>query len=593
MIITNNKIFTDLTGSGLPELLFTTYDPQEYWDRPELLGAQRGSILVQVGQNGADCYGGDIVAIWYKRSDFASVSTNGGQHDWALMFSLPVSGTVAPDSSDIFLCALPVGSVYVQRTGTNCVDQIYLKVRSNCGAPSCDDWYPMLLNVTRDGSVVEFDAETYTLNLPVGGNLTSTGTKRYLWTPDDGGSTMTFSIPTVGYTEGDNFFTVNPNSGGPLLTVPLGIDQDIPDDVAGVRRPWVKVGDTHTTVAQDVLETDAIWHTGKVARGATSVTSTAADFESRGSTALGAGNHDMTGASNCLAGGDGNIVKNTSNSVVFGGVNNVIDGTANPSTIKNCIIMAGANNRVDAPNAGVLAGNSHVVSGNAGAVCAGQYNEIVTGTDGNAILTGNSNKAGGGYSAVLGGEDNEATAINSAVLHGRANRAAGIISLASGIQALANHSYTFVFNTDDESGGSFASAAEHEFAVKAIGGFRFITNHAASTGMYMTASTWTAVSDRRLKTDIDEVDADDILEAFADLPIFQFRYRGDERLNIGPMAQDFYAAFGDWVEEERNAEGYLAIADADKTALLMAAVSALLARVKDLEAKVESLENVQ
>jgi hypothetical protein len=52
------------------------------------------------------------------------------------------------------------------------------------------------------------------------------------------------------------------------------------------------------------------------------------------------------------------------------------------------------------------------------------------------------------------------------------------------------------------------------------------------------------MSDRNMKTDIAPVAAKDVLARLDALPIFRWKYKGDATPHIGPMAQDFQAAFG-------------------------------------------------
>jgi hypothetical protein len=52
------------------------------------------------------------------------------------------------------------------------------------------------------------------------------------------------------------------------------------------------------------------------------------------------------------------------------------------------------------------------------------------------------------------------------------------------------------------------------------------------------------LSDRNLKEDIQPVEAVDILQASADLPIFRWKYKGMPTPHIGPMAQDFQKNYG-------------------------------------------------
>jgi hypothetical protein len=53
-----------------------------------------------------------------------------------------------------------------------------------------------------------------------------------------------------------------------------------------------------------------------------------------------------------------------------------------------------------------------------------------------------------------------------------------------------------------------------------------------------------SVSDRDMKTAFQPVDAQAVLNKVAALPIETWQYIGDRARHIGPMAQDFAAAFG-------------------------------------------------
>jgi hypothetical protein len=81
------------------------------------------------------------------------------------------------------------------------------------------------------------------------------------------------------------------------------------------------------------------------------------------------------------------------------------------------------------------------------------------------------------------------------------------------------------------------------------------------------------------------VDGEAVLAKLADLPVETWNYRTDDASirHMGPMAQDFYAAFGLGVGAE-----HLAPLDANGVAL--AAVKALLARVEASDRQIEVLE---
>jgi hypothetical protein len=92
------------------------------------------------------------------------------------------------------------------------------------------------------------------------------------------------------------------------------------------------------------------------------------------------------------------------------------------------------------------------------------------------------------------------------------------------------------------------------------------------------------ISDRRLKADFAELDAADVLRRLVALPITSWRYRkdGPEVRHIGPMAQDFHAAFGLWNSDTM-------IFPLDASGVSMAAIQALHARLLAAEAENEDL----
>jgi hypothetical protein len=103
------------------------------------------------------------------------------------------------------------------------------------------------------------------------------------------------------------------------------------------------------------------------------------------------------------------------------------------------------------------------------------------------------------------------------------------------------------------------------------------------------AKACTAVSDRRLKRDLRSVDPHLVLERLAALPISRWRYRDDPRAipHIGPMAQDFRAAFG--LGRDTGAIQTIDLVDAN--GVTMAAVQALHRELRELRAEVAWLRS--
>jgi hypothetical protein len=90
-------------------------------------------------------------------------------------------------------------------------------------------------------------------------------------------------------------------------------------------------------------------------------------------------------------------------------------------------------------------------------------------------------------------------------------------------------------------------------------------------------------SDRDLKSGFGEVDVDEVLAAVRQLPITTWSYKDDPEVrHIGPMAQDFAAAFGVGGDDRR-------IHRVDASGVALAAIQALAARLEAAEARIAEL----
>jgi hypothetical protein len=89
----------------------------------------------------------------------------------------------------------------------------------------------------------------------------------------------------------------------------------------------------------------------------------------------------------------------------------------------------------------------------------------------------------------------------------------------------------------------------------------------------------TETSDRNRKTNINEVDAKEILARVADLPVSTWSYIGNETVtHMGPMAQDFRAAFGLGTSDTT-------IGTIDRDGVALAAIKGLNQRLNEKEAE--------
>jgi hypothetical protein len=93
------------------------------------------------------------------------------------------------------------------------------------------------------------------------------------------------------------------------------------------------------------------------------------------------------------------------------------------------------------------------------------------------------------------------------------------------------------------------------------------------------------LSDRNVKRDIAPVDDQAVLEVLATLPVSTWSYKSDDLAvrHLGPMAQDFYSAFG-LGDTDR---AYNSI---DAHGVALAAIKALYERSRAQDARIERLE---
>lgn len=222
------------------------------------------------------------------------------------------------------------------------------------------------------------------------------------------------------------------------------------------------------------------------------------------------------------------------------------------------------------------------IDGDFGTVAGGGANRVVG--QGGAIGGGVGNQVDGASGTIGGGSGNRAAGMSTTVPGGSNNAADGDYSFAAGRRANALHSGAFVWGDAVDAGVS--SAAENQFTARATGGVRFFTNAALSTGVQVAAGggSWSSVSDRNVKRNIRPIDGREVLDRLAQVPITTWNYQTQDPTirHIGPMAQDFHAAFG--VGEDAR---HIANIDADGVAL--AAIQGLHQIVKEQEQELDSL----
>ena len=206
---------------------------------------------------------------------------------------------------------------------------------------------------------------------------------------------------------------------------------------------------------------------------------------------------------------------------------------------------------------GGLGGSGNTASGNYATVAGGQQNtanstsSTVAGgyqnmaTNLYATVCGGPNNTAGGYAAVVVGGDNNIATGTAAMVSGDHSTASGLDSFAAGHLAQATNDGAFVWA--DSSGPTFGSTNNNSFNVQAHGGARFVT---FGKGMTVDGTVYAngvaLTSDRNAKENFTAINAREVLAKLAALPVTEWNYKTERQdvRHLGPMAQDFQAAFG-------------------------------------------------
>jgi hypothetical protein len=176
-----------------------------------------------------------------------------------------------------------------------------------------------------------------------------------------------------------------------------------------------------------------------------------------------------------------------------------------------------------------------------------------------------------GFSAVALGEGVSASAEAAIALGVRAN-ASGLYSVAIGDNVSTNGYFGAVVIGDGSTGTITDATAAHQFTFRSAGGVRWFTNGSLTAGVQLAAggNAWSTVSDRNRKEHFLAIDGEELLGRLRLAPVSTWNYRSqDHRIrHMGPMAQDFYAAFG-------VGEDSLLISTVDMDGVNLAAAQAL------------------
>ena len=290
-----------------------------------------------------------------------------------------------------------------------------------------------------------------------------------------------------------------------------------------------------------------------------------------------------------IGGGEGNQLANQAEyATVGGGLRNRLgSGSFGGAIAGGAFNASGAN----ASYAAIGGGLTNTVGDGAGwaTIGGGNANHVGFNSIGGTIGGGGLNRVGtnteygvigGGlinviwetatYATIAGGRDNWVRGDYGMIPGGYACVATNF-AFAAGRQAKAQHAGAFVWG--DSTVAEVSSASGNSVTFRAGGGYRLFSNAGLTLGAELppNATAWVVISDRHAKENFAPIDTAAILDQVAQLPLTAWTYKADpeHRRYIGPVAQDFHAAFG------LGNDTTISTLDADGVAL--AAIQALAA----------------
>ena len=299
---------------------------------------------------------------------------------------------------------------------------------------------------------------------------------------------------------------------------------------------------------------------------------------------------------------------NSAVNVINGSPLNVIDGGAIGATVAGGGFRHGDGtafgNHVSNYFGTIGGGDDNAVTAYGGTIAGGEAN--TAGSMGATVGGGSSNSATGIRATVAGGAQNTASGDFSAVVGGLQNTASGERSIAGGSLASANQDGCVLFVYWAEGLGADCFGPQHQFRVMGTHGLSIdygtrLTGGngtrwavigdtvpgktiATWTNAYLSdGGAWVNASDRALKTDFVAIDPLQVLAKVVAMPVTQWRYRSQiGEVHLGPVAQDFHAAFGLGGDDKH-------IATVDEAGVALAAIQALHRLLHERDAEIAAL----
>lgn len=189
--------------------------------------------------------------------------------------------------------------------------------------------------------------------------------------------------------------------------------------------------------------------------------------------------------------------------------------------------------------------------------------------------------------------DNSVAMGNNSIASGLTSVAIGSAAIADAINSMAigNNVSTGGFSDALVLGSAITSTNSNQMTARFDNGYRFYTGANIGVSLAPGGNAWGMISDVRRKENFVAVDGENILSKISTMPLTTWNYKGQDPKNFrhyGPMAQDFFAAFGK--DQYGTIGNDTTINSADFAGVSFVAIQALEKRTKQLNEENKALK---
>ena len=308
-----------------------------------------------------------------------------------------------------------------------------------------------------------------------------------------------------------------------------------------------------------------------------------------------------------VGGAENRIGNNVDGGLMVGGFRNDVLGSLNPNAREIApVLIGGSDNEIGRASgwAVILGGdNNRIGTNSASAVILGGTNNLVADNCPFSLAAGRRSRVNHAGAFVFADSQNASFASvgtntfniraeGGVHLNGDTSQSFGsstrqMLNLWSDRYGIGVQSSTFYCRTDASGSFSWFRGGEHVNSANSPGSGGVEMMRLNSGGLRVNG-TFVSASDRNLKENFRPTDPREVLNKVTALPISSWNYKDDaSSRHLGPMAQDFHAAFGVGPDDR-----HIATVDADGVAL--AAIQGLNQKLEETvhrqEARLRQLE---